>query len=74
LPSGGTDAPVPGRRDVALRALASSEHALSLLDQRSALAARSGAFARVLGSMAGAAAQQASTMTLAAAHAQGRQR
>jgi len=43
---------------VALAELARAEEELSLLDKRSAFAAQSGAFARVLASMAAAAAQQ----------------
>jgi hypothetical protein len=57
---------VPTRPGPALRALAGHEHTLGALDQRSALAARSGAFARVLGSMSASAAQQGTVLTLAA--------
>jgi hypothetical protein len=42
-----------------LRAIARREDELSLVDKRSAFAAESGAFARVLASMAASAAQQA---------------
>jgi hypothetical protein len=56
---GETATAVPGRRGDALAALAAAEDALALLDKRSAFAARSGAFARVLASMAAAATQQA---------------
>ena len=57
---------VPTRPGSALRALAGHEHTLGALDQRSALAARSGTFARVLGSMSASAAQQTTVLTLAA--------
>lgn len=50
---------VPRSRRRALTALAQAEEELSLLDKRSAFAAQSGSFARVLASMAAAAAQQA---------------
>jgi hypothetical protein len=56
---GATSSPVPRRRRAALADLISAEDALALLDKRSAFAAQSGAFARVLASMAAAAAQQA---------------
>lgn len=46
----------------AVRALARHEEDLSLVDRRSAFAAESGAFARVLASMAAAAAQQATVL------------
>jgi hypothetical protein len=46
----------------ALRALARHEDELSLADRRSAFSAESGSFARVLGSMAAAAAQQAAVL------------
>jgi hypothetical protein len=59
----------PGR---ALRALARHEDELSLADKRSAFSAESGSFARVLGSMAAAAAQQATV--LRAAQVPGRRR
>ena len=55
-----------------LRALARHEDELSLADKRSAFAAESGGFARVLGSMAAAAAQQAAV--LRAADVPGRRR
>jgi hypothetical protein len=51
---------------VALSALASAEDGLALVGRRSAFAAQSGAFARVLASMAASAAQQAATLTAAA--------
>lgn len=56
---GASSSPVPRRRRDALEELASAEDALALLDKRSAFAAQSGALARVLASMAAAAAQQA---------------
>ncbi|NUR09484.1 MAG: hypothetical protein HOQ45_21075, partial [Nocardioidaceae bacterium] len=46
----------------ALRAVARAEHRLSDHDRRSAVRARSGAFARVLASMAAAAAQQSAVI------------
>ncbi len=57
---------VPGRAAAALAALAREEDRLSLLGRRSAFAAESGAFARVLASMAAAAAQQARALADAA--------
>jgi hypothetical protein len=57
---------VPARAAVALAALAREEDRLSLLGRRSAFAAQSGAFARVLASMAAASAQQARTLADAA--------
>lgn len=63
---------VPGDPARALRALARHEDELSLADKRSAFAAESGGFARVLGSMAAAAAQQAAV--LRAADVPGRRR
>lgn len=53
---------VPRDAAQALRALARHEDELSLADKRSAFAAESGAFARVLASMAAAAAQQAAVL------------
>jgi hypothetical protein len=50
---------VPADPARALRAIARREDELSLVDKRSAFAAESGAFARVLASMAASAAQQA---------------
>jgi hypothetical protein len=50
---------VPARPPRALAVLAEAEDRLSLLGRRSAFAARSGAFARVLASMSASAAQQA---------------
>lgn len=50
---------VPARPRAALRGLASMELDLSLADKRHAFAAESGAFARILASMAASAAQHA---------------
>jgi hypothetical protein len=58
---------VPVRPGLALAALAREEERLSLLDKRSSFAAESGAFARVLASMAASAAQHAVVLTAAAA-------
>jgi hypothetical protein len=58
---------VPGHPGPALAVLAREEGRLSLLDKRSSFAAESGAFARVLASMAAAAAQHAVVLTAAAA-------
>jgi hypothetical protein len=67
-PSGSPGAPsgtpsaepqVPSDPAKALAAVARAEDRLTLLDRRSAFSAESGAFARILGSMAAAAAQQA---------------
>lgn len=71
-PTAGEAPRVPGDPARALRALARHEDELSLADKRSAFAAESGGFARVLGSMAAAAAQQAAV--LRAADAPGRRR
>ena len=68
-PSPEPPARVPARVPAALAALAREEDRLALLGRRSAFTAESGAFARVLASMAAAASQQ--SVTLAAA-AQGR--
>lgn len=57
---------VPVRAAVALRAVAAAEDRLALVGRRSSFAAESGAFARVLGSMAAAAAQQATIVAAAA--------
>jgi hypothetical protein len=57
---------VPRRAGPALMAVAREEDRLSLLGRRSAFAAESGAFARVLGSMAAAAAQQSTTLSTTA--------
>ena len=59
--------PDRGARDPlrAVRALARHEDDLSLVDRRSAFAAESGVFARVLASMAAAAAQQATVLRTA---------
>jgi hypothetical protein len=57
---------VPARASAALAVLAREEDRLSLLGRRSAFAAQSGAFARVLASMAAASAQQARALTDAA--------
>jgi hypothetical protein len=59
-------APVPAKPGPALAALARAEDGLSHRGRRSAFAARSGAFARVLASMAAAAAQQATELSSAA--------
>lgn len=61
-PSGSTSASAPGvprDPDRAVRRLARHEDRLSLFDRQQAFTARSGAFARLLASMAAAAAQQA---------------
>lgn len=58
---------IPVRRGPALAALAREEGRLSLLDKRSSFAAESGAFARVLASMAASAAQHSVVLTAAAA-------
>lgn len=58
--------PVPTRPGPALAALARAEDQLSLTGRHSSFAARSGAFARVLASMAASAAQQAAVLTAAA--------
>jgi hypothetical protein len=57
---------VPRDRRRALREVARSEDDLALVDKRSAFAAESGAFARVLASMAASAAQQATLIRQAA--------
>ncbi len=54
--------PVPRDPARALRALARHEDELSLADKRSAFSAESGSFARVLASMAAAAAQQSAVL------------
>jgi len=59
-------APVPGTAPSALLALAAAEEHLGRSVGQDALAARSGAFARVLASMAAAAAQQAVHLRAAA--------
>ena len=65
-PSAETPAPttyeVPRDQTKALRQVARHEDELSLADKRSAFATESGAFARVLASMAAAAAQQAAVL------------
>lgn len=53
---------VPPDPEQALRAVARHEDELSLADKRSAFAAESGSFARVLASMAAAAAQQSAAL------------
>ena len=53
---------VPARPPRALAVLANEEDRLSLVGRRSAFAARSGAFARVLASMSASAAQHAATL------------
>jgi hypothetical protein len=60
---------VPARPAPALAALARAETRHATAGSRGALAARSGPFARVLGSMAAAAAQQAAVLGAAAARA-----
>lgn len=57
---------VPAKPGPALAALARAEDRLSHVGRRSAFAARSGAFARVLASMAAAATQQATQLSAAA--------
>ncbi len=57
--------PVPERPDRALVAVYRHEDLLSLAQKRNAFAADSGTFARVLASMAAAAAQQAATLRAA---------
>ena len=57
---------VPARVPVALRAVAAAEDRLALVGRRSSFAAQSGAFARVLASMAAAAAQQSAALAVAA--------
>lgn len=57
---------VPGRAGPALSALARAEDRLGLVGRRSASVAESGAFARVLASMAAAAAQQSVHLASAA--------
>lgn len=67
-PATQTPAPaVPRRPGPALALLAREEGRLSLLDKRSSFAAESGAFARVLASMAASAAQHSVVLTAAAA-------
>jgi hypothetical protein len=68
-PSGSGSAAVPGRPGAALALLASEEQRLGRIGKRSAFAAESGAFARVLASMAAAAGQQAVALNAAAAKA-----
>jgi hypothetical protein len=58
----GAEPEVPRDRRRALLELARSEDDLALVDKRSAFAAESGAFARVLASMAASAAQQATLL------------
>jgi len=66
---GSGSAAVPGRPGAALALLASEEQRLGRIGKRSAFAAESGAFARVLASMAAAAGQQAVALNAAAAKA-----
>jgi hypothetical protein len=61
-----SDDEVPRDRRRALMRLARREDDLALVDKRSAFAAESGAFARVLASMAASAAQQATLVRLVA--------
>lgn len=65
-PSTGTAPRVPARVPVALATLAGAEDQLSLLGRRSAFTAQSGAFARVLASMAASASQQSVALSAAA--------
>jgi hypothetical protein len=64
--------PVPDQPGPALAALARAEARLSQAGVEHSLQARSGAFARVLGSMAAAAAQQSTVLAAAAATAEHR--
>jgi hypothetical protein len=57
---------VPPKAGAALAALARAEQRLSQVGRRSAFAAESGAFARVLASMAAAATQQSTQLAAAA--------
>ncbi|HEX6248124.1 MAG TPA: hypothetical protein VFZ64_09665 [Nocardioidaceae bacterium] len=59
---GGRRTPVPRRRDRALGAVVEAERTLTTTTKQLAFRAQSGAFARVLGSMAAAAAQQAAVL------------
>ena len=63
-PAGEEETPgrVPRDRARALRAVASAEDTLALAAKQAAFSARSGAFARVLASMAAAAAQQSAVL------------
>lgn len=63
---------VAERAQTALRQLSSLEEQLSLANQRHAVAARSGTFARMLASMAASASQQASVLRQPAGTAPGR--
>jgi len=65
-PSAAPSPGVPAKPGPALAALVQAEDRLSHLGRRSAFAARSGAFARVLASMAAAATQQATQLSSAA--------
>jgi hypothetical protein len=65
-PSAGASPRVPARAPAALAVLAGQEDRLALLGRRSAFTAESGAFARVLASMAAAASQQSVTLAAAA--------
>jgi hypothetical protein len=69
VPSESGSPAVPGRPGAALALLASEEQRLGRIGKRSAFAAESGAFARVLASMAAAAGQQAVALNAAAAKA-----
>lgn len=61
--AGATDpGPVPGDPARALQVVATAEDGLALTAKQAAFAAQSGAFARVLASMAAAAAQQSATL------------
>lgn len=63
--SSGAPVRVPGRRSAALAAVAEAERELGTTMKRHAFKAESGAFARVLGSMAAAAAQTATVLDTA---------
>lgn len=65
-PSPASTPRVPARVPAALSALSREEDRLGLLGRRSAFAAESGAFARVLASMAAAASQQSAALASAA--------
>jgi hypothetical protein len=61
-PTASQDAQVPASRRRALRAVGSAENELSAQQKQHAFASQSGAFARLLASMAAAAAQQAAVL------------
>lgn len=60
--SGARRTPVPRRRDRALEAVVEAERALTTATKQHAFQAQSGSFARLLGSMAAAAAQNAAVL------------